>query len=681
MTKTYLLEIGCEEIPARFMAGLLEDLQAQLRSQLSTMRLSFEGITTMGTYRRLTVKLTGLPDGSESVTIQMRGPITSVAYAPDGSLTPAGLGFAKRNNVDESALFQGEEGGKSYLFAKLYRPGQPTAALLAQAVPAAINALSLPIAMKWGNGVGPFIRPVHWVLSLLDTQVVPFTLFGIAADRTTYGHRLKTQHPDLQTHVISGHPIPLDHADHYENLLLEKGRVHVTAARALLHIIPQLVAAGYTLQHQGNDPLADEVYWLTEDPKVLKGTFDPAYLVVPQEVLMETMVTNQRYFPLVDADGKLKAEFAFVADNVTDTNAATIIAGNEKVLKARLDDARFFWEEDCKTTLADKAAKLSTITFQKGLGSMADKVDRVEKLSDYLCKIFYPGNAEMARLTRRTAQLCKADLTSHMVYEFSSLQGIMGGHYARRDGEDTRVCKGLAEHYQMSTTEPSGALVLIADRLDTLAACFCNNLIPTGSQDPWALRRAVLAIRAQLLALQGIAAPIEPLSLTFALGHAFDQINPDRPNFKTCLDFCLDRVTPGASVSHYVLDDFYRAYFMSDRQSELAGLEDTSKAALLETAIRIKRITKGMTAEQPVDPGLFSDPIETEAHTLYIKIHARFHQCQTPFNELATLSPVMIRYFKDVMVMHEDPKIRQNRLAFLERLNALYLSAADFELV
>ncbi|MEK7298663.1 MAG: glycine--tRNA ligase subunit beta, partial [Candidatus Margulisiibacteriota bacterium] len=487
---TYFLEIGLEEIPARFMPAVLADLKAQLDKSLVVHRLAFDRVQSTGTYRRLAAHIYGLADTQADETVVTRGPAVEIGKAADDTFLPPAIGFAKRLGLTAEQLEIRDEGGKSFLFAVVEKKGQDTEKILPAVVVDAIKALSPPISMRWGEGQGPFIRPVHWVVSLLGHDVVPLTVFGIPAGRTTYGHRFLTRNPNTD-HAIDGVPANLSSSTDY---LSTTSAIFVVAnANDRREFIEDELRKHTGVRIDGD--LLDEVVFLCERPTILEGRFDKTFLDLPEEVLIETMQKHQKYFP-VFAKGKLADRFFFVADSATPKNRATIVAGNESVLHARLSDAQFFWEADLKTPLAEYVPLLENVVFQKNTGSVGDKVRRIEKL------IFDDGvgvdlTPEQAKLVRRAVRVCKADLVTQMVKELPKLQGIMGRYYAQKSGEAESVCHLIEQHYWPRF--PGDALPVydeakvlgIADRLDTLACCFITHLMPTGSADPWGVRRLV----------------------------------------------------------------------------------------------------------------------------------------------------------------------------------------------
>ncbi len=678
----YLLEIGCEEIPARFFGepSFLTQLKDKLTLQLDKHHVAYKEIALLGTLRRLTLSIT-LEAQTKTVEQTLKGPLQHIAMTQTGELTPAGLGFLKRYSLEKEAVFTQEEQGKVSIYAKKTTPCQPVEAVLPLCVQDAIASLTLPVAMKWGNGQGPFIRPVHWIVSLLDDRVVPLSLFGIEAGRVTYGHRMLTKNSE-PGFLISGIPLSLSHSKEYENTLKVYGSVQVDPDKRRNFIETELKNQEIALRQDFPNllfNLLDEVTWLTEYPVVLQGSFDPQFLQIPKQVLIETMTKNQKYFPILK-NGTLTSNFLVAAENVTPRSSAQIIAGNQQVLRARLEDAKFFWEEDIKTPLESKREALKNITFQKGLGSVYDKSERIKALSTYLCDVLHITKEDRAQILR-TAYLCKADLTTHMVYEFGSLQGIMGGLYAQRDGEPDAVCKGIEEHYSHATTL-CGLIVGIADRLDTIVACFANNLIPTGSQDPLGVRRALYGILELLIESRAEILPrTQQISLYQWVKKAYEILGSDLPNQDACLHYVQERSVSYlsergiaasfiAAMDHYLMSDFFQAIFNSNQLM----VPNEGTRLFIETGIRIKRMVKNHLLFDNVDQNLFQLDIEKTVFDMF-----QTHERTENFFDLYAFDRYMPDYFEQVLVMDKDPKIQKNRLAFLSHLNALYMRFADFE--
>jgi glycyl-tRNA synthetase beta chain len=684
MTKPlhYLLEIGCEEIPARFMQNLLNDLESAVKTALDKAKIPYEKTETFGTYRRLGLLIQGLHNESESSSQKLKGPLWNLVFDENKNLLPAGQGFIKRFALNEADIYCEEEQGKSYAYANKFTQGQSTAELLKTLIPTAILSLSLPIAMKWGNNQGPFIRPIHWIVSLFGKEIVPFTLFEIESGRQTYGHRMLTDNP-TPGQIIQGAPLSVEEASPAFFDQLRTGYVEAQPEKRNNSIRKQLGQLGCELVEQSAF-LIDEVLWIAEWPQAIKASFDQKYLEVPQEVLIETMIKNQKYFPIVK-DKKLTHEFVIFTENLSPSNEATIRHGNETVLKARLEDAKFFWEEDKKTPLESKLEKLKTITFQKGLGSVYDKTKRIEALSQKIAADYldpYPDSKNLAK----AVQLCKADLASHMVYEFGNLQGIMGGYYAKAEGLDESICEGISQHYNFPYASNSNAYIIgLADTLDTLAACFSNNLIPTGSRDPLALRQGTFKIISALCngSFEKRYFDLKKdVSLAKWISKAFD-ILEKQTNQEACLNFVKERIASYFKLSlqlpldcidaveHHMLDAFYKAKETAEALSK--AKENPEFKSLVETAVRVKRL--GSTASTSTfSPDLFKEDAEKQAHEILKTVS------DTPkLDDLYALVAPLTVYFDKVLVMDENKEVKDNRLGFLSVIHQRFLTVADFE--
>lgn len=688
--KDYLLELGCEEIPARFVPNLLKQLKDTFSGQLDKQRLTYDTIDTFGTYRRLVVCIRGLADMQPDQTKILKGPGIEIGLSPDGSFLPPAVGFAKKCGVSPEHLSRHVENGKTILALFQEEKGQHTKDLLSLSVPEWVRSLTLPIAMKWGTNQGPFIRPIHWILSLLDDEIVPFELFGITSDRFSYGHRLLTDNPE-PGQLINGAPIQVPTVDEY---IARLSTHHVLVKEdTRRRIIKEYIID--TMQQENPQPdLIEEVVYLTEKPTCLTGQFDSSYLEIPSQVLVECMQKHQRYFPVFHNQA-FEAQFIVVADNVNENNKKQIIQGNQSVLKARLDDAHFFWKEDLKHPLSERIEKLKGIVFQKGLGSLFEKKERIKILCDSIAQQLKVPEKERS-LIFQTADLCKADLASYMVGEFPSLQGTMGRLLAEKEGLHAEVCLGIEQHYfpksleSENPTSTVGRIVSLADKLDTIVACFYNGLIPTGSQDPLGIRRAMYGI------LKMVSEDCHSLNLKILIDKAYELLGPEKKNEAELIRFFTQRARSLilAEVPSYDCVDavlpFWMVHFKETSSLALA-LHSTKKSQpdpfkqLVETAVRIKRLAEKKTTTN-VTPALFELPIEQET----------WNQFQDPFqgpfkralqeknylqaiDQLIALCPSITTYFESVLVMDPRLEIQENRLAFLASLHRVFGSIADFE--
>lgn len=479
---TYTLEIGCEEIPARFIEGLLSGLQQKLQESLAKARIGYQKVETFGTYRRLAIRIAGLAPYSTKEQQEIRGPLAKISRDATGEWLAPALGFLRRYGLGPADVgqlrIQAVEGA-DYVFLTHIHEAHPTANLLPELVSTTLKQLALPVEMYWGEKQGPFVRPVHWVMSLLDDHVLPFEIFGIRSDRYSYGHRFLT-HNGSDIDFASGQRIPIHHANDYVEALRETHVIVDSAERRAR------IASGLPLSaRQGKEGLLEEVTALTEWPTVITGKIDEKYRHLPGEAVATCIEKNQRYFSLcgtlsMSENSELDKDCVWiVADNVRTHNAEIILAGNMKVLNARLEDVLFFWEEDLKSPLESKLEALKTVMYQQNLGSLYDKSQRVKTVVQELAEVleWAPDSRESAA---RAALLSKADQVTHMVMEMTELQGVMGSIYAQKSGESDTVSQALLELYQAKPTTAVGALLGIADRADSLVACFRNGLIPTG---------------------------------------------------------------------------------------------------------------------------------------------------------------------------------------------------------
>jgi glycyl-tRNA synthetase beta chain len=712
MTKhNYVFEIGCEEIPARFVPGLMSALEGKLREALMKQRIAYEAITPFATYRRLAVEISGLAAFSESETQELRGPIAKISRNDAGDWLPPALGFLKRYGLGPDAVDQlriETVQGADYVFLTHVIPSQKTLNLLPALVVTAVTQIPLPVEMFWGEKQGPFVRPVHWILSLLDAQVLPLSLFGVAADRYTYGHRFLTQNGS-QVDFASGEKVPVPCASDYETLLVGK-RVFAnveTRRKCIYNALP--ISA-----RQGKEALLDEVTYLTEWPKVIKGKIDRKYLHLPGEAIATCIESNQRYFSLCGKSGVLQESEAdldsvwIVADSVTPENEATILAGNMKVLNARLEDVLFFWTEDRKRPLADNVDALKNVMYQKNLGSLYDKALRVEGVVGQLADAL-SWSAEDRAHVMRAAFLSKADQVSQMVMEMTELQGTMGSIYALASGESEAVAQALFDLYQPIPATRVGALLAIADRADTLVACFRNGLIPTGSKDPWGLRREALRLVNALLFDFGDMKPFKTLSLTAVLKMAagvldmsFGKANSET-YFDQCMTLCRDRFAyflfednrmllscprldqdiVAAVVSESALFPV-KQWGWGQKLQDLRGLNPLAFKAFVETAIRVKRLAG--SSDPMCDPRLLKEPEELVLYDTLTGFAERELLTSATVVGAPDLSlwcttwvPALRRFFDNVLVMAPDPQIKANRLGLLAWANRQFEVVGDLE--
>ena len=510
----YLLEIGTEEIPARFIENTLAQMKDLVAQALDGRRIVYDTVRALGTPRRLALRIGGLALQGEDLTEEVRGPAQKAAYDNEGKPTKALTGFAGAQGVSPDSLFIKEMNGNAYIYASRQRKGQSTAEVLPAILADMVSALSFPKFMRWGDLDFKFVRPIRWVVSLLDGEILPLTLANVHAGRQSRGHR-----------YLGEGAFDLGSAGDYEDAL-ERQYVIVDPDRRKSLIREKI---GEIAEQNGclappDEELLTEVTFLLEWPTALMGSFHESYLEIPEEAVITPMREHQRYFPVRDGEGKLINRFITLRDG-GDRMLDLVTEGNEKVLAARLSDARFFWDEDRRQLLEDWLPKLERVVFQEKLGTVGDKIRRIEGLTAWLAVSLH-ADADTKANALRAAHLAKADLATSMVYEFAELQGIMGRYYALACGEKPEVAQAVMEHYRPRfagdppAASPAGAFVAIADKADTIAGIFAIGIEPSGSQDPYALRRAAMGVCQTILAHD---LPVDLGSLVYqALGQYTD---------------------------------------------------------------------------------------------------------------------------------------------------------------
>lgn len=684
-----ILELGCEEIPARFMPGFLADLKKRTEEKLVRDRLTFSGVATLGTPRRLTLYIENLAAKQPDVTEELKGPLADAAFDPSGKPTPAAQGFAKAHGVTPDKLFVRTMGPKNFVFAKVTRKGKKAEEVLKTLLPEVVSSLYQPLSMRWGKLDYKFIRPIHNILALCGAKVVKFDLAGIAAGDKTFGHRYKK---------ITNAELRMTNCgiDYYKEKLRKIGVV-VDQDERSASIREQVAAAAK--KHGAaaliTDDLLSEVTFLAENPIAYVGTFQPEFLDIPPEVLITSMKKNQKYFPLVDAGGKLQAKFAVVTDGCTN---AKVVEGNEKVLTARLSDARFFFEEDKREPLQMRIADLEKVAFFEKLGTIYQKTERMAKLGEWLGKRLGLDETGLKQV-KRIAQLCKADLTTKMVFEFPELQGVMGREYAQLSGEDPAVALGIFEHYLPRSADDElpkslpGTVAALADRLDSIVGSFSAGNIPTGSEDPYGIRRAV----------QGIIKIVIDKKLDLLLDEAFqhshklyETILPGSQDYSkvkaAILDFFVARLRPllldrgiRHDVAEAALGEFNDILDVVEKADALnAVAAEPWFAGVIASADRLSRIAGHATRENVLEHDL-ADPEEKNLYQLYLKVNVAVAElCQKEkwaeaARTLAQLTDPIELFFDKILVMHQDERLKTNRLALLKSLEKCYLAVADLK--
>jgi glycyl-tRNA synthetase beta chain len=672
MSNDLLIELGCEEIPARFVESLLVDFSRQIQKGLTDSRISFntDSVKTFATYRRLAVCISDVAKKQDDGEEVFNGPPLSVAKNDDGEWSPAAIGFSKKVGIELADLGScvGKDAkARAILSVRKVLKGAPTEEVLASIIELSLASLSLPIAMRWGTHKGVFFRPVHWLVALFGGKVIPVDFFDVSSGNVSKGHRFLSKAKDGS---IDGKDITIKSAASYEKQL-ESVSVCVDASKRKEEIVSFLKEQG---QDDVDGKLLNEVVYLVEQGTPLVGQIDSKYLQLPADVLVQSMAIHQKYFP-VFKEGVLSNQFIFVGDSITAKNRDTVIKGNERVLGARLEDAMFFWEEDLKAPLSTLVPKLDAVLFQKGLGSVLEKTKRIDTLAQYVAKL-WAADLKSEDISR-VATLCKAVLVSLMVYEFADLQGVVGSLYAEKSGESSSVSLAIKEHYYPlnSTSDlPSellGAVVSVADKVDTIVACYQNGLIPSGSKDPLGVRRAMLG----LLSLSKVFGKCDFSEL---FKYAYGVLGKGTENFDKLELFFEPRlktfIEEHAGVSHDIADsvmslawtDLNEALSWAVKLSQLKTSDYSRYKQLVETSIRVNRLSK-KGGSGVVDDSLFEQDIEAQSFAVFKQLDNI-----TDINDFSPLLDTLTTYFDDVLVMAESESVKENRLGFLTQVDALF---------
>lgn len=675
-----LLEVGTEEIPARFMQWVLGEIQGIAEKSFSTARLTYSSLQTNGTPRRIVLHVRGLAESQQDLTEEFRGPAWRQAFDGTGAPTKAAVGFARSKGVDVEDLLLREIDGVEYAYAQVRQVGRPTAAILPELLGDITSRLVFPKNMYWEDPTVRFARPVRWILCLWGDEVVPLTYGTLKAGRMTRGHRF-----------MGAKRIEIAHTDEYMDKLYDN-YVVVDVAKRREMMLSRIAALEKEMgcRIERDPELVEENLFLVEYPVPFFGTFDKEFLDIPSEVLVTSMKVHQRYFPVRDDSGKLKNHFVGVSNNRA-TNMDVVREGNERVLRARLADAAFFWREDQKKALASKVEELKEIVYQERIGTVYEKVLRARDLALWLAD--HLGIREERPLIERAGWLAKSDLVTDMVYEFPELQGVMGREYARRNGEPERVAKALYELYlprfagDSLPTDVIGALVGLADRADTILACSKAGLDPTGSQDPYGLRRAARCINE---ILWGLSLDVDVVALMTEAGR---QVKAEPKVLDKVFDFLRNRLQIqmkekgyGHDVVTLALSASWNRPFQAMRFLQaLVEIQDEEWfRQLITAAVRVRNIlAKAEGFPEGIDEGLFADAAEKELSETLLELspEARAALQEWRWKDLtavlAHLEPVIARFFDKVLVNDADPAIRANRFALLARCQELFRLVGD----
>ncbi|MBU5440471.1 glycine--tRNA ligase subunit beta [Paenibacillus sp. MSJ-34] len=687
MAKDLLLELGMEEIPARFIRQAMEQLKERTAKWLNDSRIEFEQVQAYAAPRRIAVLVGGVAEKQQDVREEVKGPSKKIALDENGGWSKAALGFARSQGVDPEQFYFKELGGVEYIYANKSRIGTETFSALSDGLMQIITAMNFPKNMRWGGYEFKFVRPIRWIVSLFGDQVVPMEICGVRSGNVTRGHR------------FLGGETAIAQPSEYVERLREQFVIADVEERERL-IVGQITALsedkGWKIAVK--DDLLEEVLFLVEYPTVLFGTFDPAFLHIPQEVLITSMREHQRYFPVLDDGGKLLPYFVTVRNG--DAKSLDLVAkGNEKVLRARLSDAKFFYEEDQKLAIADALAKLDSIVFHEELGTIGDKVRRIRAIADRLAGLLH-ADEETARYVSRTADICKFDLVTQMVYEFPELQGVMGEDYARKAGEPEQVARAIFEHYQPrfaadgTPASLTGAIVSIGDKIDTIVGCFSLGMIPTGSQDPYALRRQAAGIVQIMLDRKMACLLSELFELALQVHEASGLLKRSADEVRKDLyEFFGLRVKNVLSdtVRYDVVDAVMAAGFDDIAQTVLRGqylMQAVTGQSDFKTTVdsfnRVNNLAAKSTGAAEANPALFAHAAEKRLYEKAIDVRSRYKEALAAGDigkalaELSSLKQPITEYFDHVMVMDENEAVRANRLATLAGIAADLQTFADF---
>ena len=679
MSKNLLLEIGTEEIPARFMPNVLKQLENLAKDKLTQLRIEFKTVKAVGTPRRMALIVEGIADKQADISTESKGPSIKVAFDADGKATKAAQGFARGQNVAVEDLIVKDD----YVFAKINEKGKNVEEILPELLPEIVTSLNFPKNMRWADLDIKFVRPIKWLIGLLDNIVVDFEIAGVKSCNITRGHRFLSS-GDLVINTVSEYVDKLA-----ENFVI----VDQDVRRSMIVKQIQELAASKGGTADITEDLLEEVVYLVEYPTALCGGFEEKYLKLPPETVITPMREHQRYFPVKNANG-LMPMFITVRNGGTE-HLEIVQHGNERVLRARLADAQFFFEEDCKIPLIDRLDKLKTIVFQEGLGTIYDKAMRIKELAAF---ILSEVDADMTELVtvERGAILAKTDLVTGMVCEFTELQGLMGKEYALLNGETPEVANAIFEHYlprfagDELPNSVAGKMLSIADKLDNIVATFSRGLIPTGSQDPYALRRQALGIVNILIDAKF------NVSIKVIVEKAMELLNiTDNEQKNTLLSSIeeffalrLKNVLSDENVRYDIIDatlnnidDVYLAYLKAQALVEVIDNAEMPKA--IQAFVRVGNLAK-KAVNIEVNTTVLQNDYEETLHNAYQDVNNKVETFINEFdyvaaiNEMMKLTQPIDEFFANVMVMDENEDIRNNRLALLNKITVMTMKVIDF---
>lgn len=690
MSKDLLYEIGTEEIPANYMPATLKQVRNISEEMLKNNRIAFEGIKTYGTPRRIVLLVKGIAEQQENLEELVKGPSKKAAYDENGNPSKALLGFLKGQKAESGDVFIKELSGVEYVYYKKQEEGQPVKEVLKTILPDILTSITFPKSMKWGNKSFRFARPVRWLVPVLGDELISFDKDGIQCSRYTKGHR-----------VLSEGSIEINSTSEYFDKLRE-GFVIADQEERRAIIRKQCeelaeVKGGEVLM---DEELLEEIVYLVEYPTALIGGFDAEYLKLPKEAVITPMKEHQRYFPVIDKNNNLMNYFITVR-NGDSRFLETVQEGNEKVLRARLADANFFYSEDRKESLDKCAEKLKNVVFQETLGTIYDKTQRIAAIAEYLAMVSGLSASGKKNLLR-AAYLCKADLVTNMVKEFDELQGIMGREYALLQGEDSEVADAIFEHYlprfagDITPTTPNGSILSISDKMDTISGCFAIGIQPTGSQDPYALRRQAIGITSIILednihlSLSHLTDnSLKPFAAKGILKGDGDSIKGSiieffRQRFKNVM---IDRGIEYDVIDAVIIaqfDDIYDSYLKIQELSKWKHRDEFMK--ILGSFNRVSNLASKASSPE-INESLFTEEAELELYNAFNKSNAKFvnyvdnREYEKALELMITLKKPIDDFFDKIMVMVEDEGIRNNRLGLLKSIGNMMNRIADLGVI
>lgn len=679
MSKDVLLEIGTEEMPAHYMPNTLKQLKALAKAALDEAHIAYESIDSLGTPRRAALLVAGVAEKQADVSAKHKGPSVKIAYDGDGKPTKAAVGFARGKKVDVADLTV-EDG---YVYAHVTSTGAPTAELLPDLLKGIINGLGFPKSMHWGSQEYHFVRPVRWIVALYGSDVIPFEIAGVQSGNSSRGHRFLGDGDFVIPSMAAYKQTAKDHflivdPEERKQLILD-GLTRIAKEKNGTLIM--------------DEDLLEEVVYLVEYPTALCGAFDEEFLQLPEAAIITPMKDHQRYFPMRDAEGKLMNAFLTVR-NGDDYHLEVVQHGNERVLRARLDDAKFFFEEDKKQKLEDRVEKLKKIVFQDGLGTLYDKAKRLEAITVFLNQKLDLGLDEEA--LQRASLLAKADLATQMVQEFTELQGVMGKEYALIDGEAEEVAEAINEQYQprfagdVLPQTVMGKVLGLADKLDTITGMFSQGFIPTGSQDPFALRRQTIGVLNILMDAGWNVNCHEVFAYILQLlqipEDAFDRVMGQLHDY---FALRLKNIFQDKGIDYHIIDcvlgaDTLNAAEALQKAQALTAADIMGRTDLLQAFTRIGNMIKD-AVDTEVDPALFETEEERALHAACQAMESNVMQQYAVYDYGAAAAylsegiPAINNFLDHVLVMHENEAVKNNRMNLLTLTYSLITPLGDIK--